>query len=353
MARILTMEGLREERAKRTITEQIPYTFDGETRYCEKKMVNGEMETFEFTRPAGELLTTPAALDSIVLRTIIDLEIGREAVPTMYEPIYRIMEDANFTMNVNIGGILSAARVVFLEHLELDEVKFGARVFGARDTVPIITYAAGFQWTEDMVLYDQTWEAAESARAMGEAYNSLMNHLHLSPIFSYTYPAANKTAAVTTESTRILNIRATLRQAMVNLNNNPIFDAIGNRIGVLQPSIMLVHPSNRWDIEEALQALVVSGTQYPALATGISTYIYYPGYSVQVGERTYTYPAVPTNKAYLIEPQRWCRSLVKHGLRVDADGADLKRLIENAIVGRCRLGVYAALAYMAHEVTLP
>jgi hypothetical protein len=351
--RVITPESLRAERAQGERREQIPYSFSGETRFVEKHVVNGEMDSFEFSRPVGELLTTPAGLDSIVMRTILDLEIGREAVPTMYEPIYRIIEDPNFTLNVNIGGILSAARVIFLEHLELEEVKFGARVFGARDSVPIITYAAGFQWTEDMVLYDQTWEAAESARSMGEAYNALMNHLHLSPIFNYTYPSTAVTSWQTaTGNTRVLNIRLTLRQAMVDINNNPIFDAIGNRIGVLQPRIMLSHPANRWDIEEALQALVVGGTQYPALQTGIDTFIYYPGYSVQVGERTYTYAGVPTNKIYLIEPARWCRSLVKHGLRVDADGSDLKRLIENAIVGRCRLGVYAALAYMVHEVDI-
>lgn len=358
MAQIISIETLRAARRSQTVETPVLYVgADGKLKTVTKRIVNGEMEVFELDRPTGEMLTTPAGLDALVQKTVIDLELGREAVPLLYGPIYRRMEDANFTEHVEVQGILASARVVFLEHLELEEVRFGARVLGTKQTVPIITYAAGFQWTEDMVLYDKTWEAAEASRAMGEAYNALLNHIHLAPIITYAYPAANRTAAQTEGdgNSRVLNIRKTIRQGLIDAANAKVRDAGTNDIvqNGRRPTILLAHPSNRFDIEEALQRHQVGGTIYPALNTSITTLIYYEGWEVTVGERTYTYPGCPTDKAYLIDPQRWFRELVKHDLRVDASGADLKRLIENAVVGRARRGIYAAPANAVQEITLP
>ena len=346
--KIISFETLKEERRKQSLEEQLPYLApNGEMRTVTKKIVNGEMEVFDFAQPLGEMITTPAGLENIIQKTVIDLELGREAVPLLYGPIYRRVEDPNFTEHVDIAPFTSA-QVVFLEHMELEEVKFGTRKVGPKDTVPIITYAAGLQWTEDMVLYDKTWEVSEASRAMGGAYNALLNHIHLSPIISYTYQAKNKTAAVTSEANRILNIRATIRKGLIDASQDKNTDTIAPR----RPTILLAHSANRWDIEEALQRLQVNGTIYPALGQ-IDTLIFYDGYSITVGEKTYTYGGCPTDKAYLIEPQKYYRELVKHDLRVDAAGADLKRLIENAVVGRARRGVVASPANSVQEITLP
>lgn len=346
--KIVSFETLKEERRKQSIEVQVPYIAPtGEMRTVTKRIVNGEMEVYDFAKPLGEMITTPAGLENIIQKTVIDLELGREAVPLLYGPIYRRIEDPNFTEYVDISPFTSA-QVVFLEHLELEEVKFGTRRIGPKDTVPIITYTAGIQWTEDMILYDKTWEVSEASRAMGEAYNALLNHIHLYPIISYAYPAKNKTAAVTTEANRILNIRATIRKGLIDASQDKNTDTGAPR----RPTILLAHSSNRWDIEEALQRLQVNGTIYPALGQ-IDTLIFYDGYSITVGEKTYAYPGVPTDKAYLIEPQKYYRELVKHDLRIDASGADLKRLVENAIVGRARRGVFASPVNSVQEITLP
>ena len=346
--KIVSFETLKEERRKQSLEVQVPYVAPtGEMRTVTKRIVNGEMEVFDFAQPLGEMITTPAGLDQIVQKTVIDLELGREAVPLLYGPIYRRVEDPNFTEHVDVAPFTSA-QVVFLEHMELEEVKFGTRKVGPKDTVPIITYAAGLQWTEDMILYDKTWEVSEASRAMGEAYNALLNHIHLYPIISYNYPAKNKTAAVTSEANRILNIRATIRQGLIDASQDKNTDTLASR----RPTILLAHSSNRWDIEEALQRLQVNGTIYPALGQ-IDTLIFYDGYSITVGEKTYTYAGVPTDKAYLIEPQKYYRELIKHDLRVDAAGADLKRLVENAVVGRVRRGVVASPVNSVQEITLP
>jgi hypothetical protein len=336
--KIISIETLKEERRKKTIEEKIPYVINGEMKIVTKKMVNGEMEVLEFSKPIGEMLTTPAGLDSIVQKTVIDLELGREAVPLLYGPIYRRIEDPNFTEYVDITPF-TYAQVVFLEHMELEEVKFGSRKVGPKDTVPIITYAAGLQWTEDMIEYDKTWQITEANRAMGEAYNALLNHIHLYPILSYNYPDKNKTAADTTGATLLERLRNTIKAGLIHGAPR-------------RPTVLLAHSSRRWDIEECLQRMQIGGTVYPAISQ-IDTLIFYDGWSTVVGEKTYEYPGVDPNKAYLIDPQKYFRELVKHDLRIDASGADLTRLIENAIVARARRGVVASPANAVEELTLP
>jgi len=346
--KIISIETLKEERRKQTIEQEIPYISPkGEMKTVKKRIVNGEMEVFELTKPLGEMITTPDGLNQIVQNTVINLELGREAVPLLYGPIYRRVEDANFTEYVDIWPFIGA-QVVFLQHMELEEVKFGTRKIGAKDTVPIITYAAGFEWTEDMVLYDKTWERAELDRALGEAYNALLNHLHLNPILSYTYAAKNKTAADTTGTTLLEKMRNTIKAGLVHAAQDKNTDTRAPR----RPNILLAHSSRRWDIEECLQRFQVGGTIYPAIGQ-IDTLIFYDGWTITVGEKTYEYAGCPTDKAYLIEGQKYYRELVKHDLRVDAAGADLTRLVEQQIVARARRGVVASPANSVEELTLP
>jgi len=347
MYKVYDIETLKTQRRSKTIETAVPYMFNGEMKTVQKKIVNGEMDAFRFSKPVGEMLTTPAGLESIIQKSVIDLELGKEAVPLLYGPIYRRIEDANFTQHVDVGAFVNA-QVVFLEHMELEEVKFGSRKIGAKDTVPIITYTAGLEWTEDMVLYDSTWQMAEGNRAMGEAYNALLNHIHLYPIINFNYQAKNKTAADATGATLLEKMRNTIKAALIHASQDKNTDTRSPR----RPNILLAHSSRRWDIEECLQRMQIGGTIYSAISQ-IDTIIYYDGWSTVVGEKTYSYAGVSENKAYLIEGQKYFRELVKHDLRIDATGGDLKKLIENAVVGRARRGVLASPANSVEEITLP
>ncbi|MDD3927135.1 MAG: hypothetical protein PHT33_10825, partial [bacterium] len=333
MARIISIDALREERRKQTIEEAIPYTLNGEMREVVKRIVNGEMEAFELEHPVGEMLTTPDGLNAVVQNTIINMELGREAVPLLYKAIYRTIEDANFTENVDIAPFIRA-QVVFLLHMELEEIKFGTRKIGPKDTVPINTYAAGFEWTEDMRLYDKTWERNELDRAMGEAYNALLNHMHLAPILEFSYAAKNKTGADATGATPLERMRNTVKAGLQHSALDKNTDTRKPR----NPSVLLAHSSRRMDIEECLQRMQISGTIYPAISQ-IGTIVLYDGWSDLVGEKEYSYAGCDTGKAYLIEPIRYFRELIKHDLRVDAQAGDLSRLVEQQIVGRARRGV--------------
>jgi len=347
MVKVYSVETLKAERRTRNIEVAVPYIINGETRTVTKKIVNGEMEVYDLDRPIGEMITTPTGLDNLVQKSVIDLELGREEVPILYTPVYRKVEDPNFSEHVDISPFTNA-QIVFLEHLELEGVKFGSRKVGSKDTVPIITYTAGLEWTEDMALYDKTWEMAEANRSMGEAYNALLNHIHLYPIISLNYAAKNKTAADATGNTLLEKMRNTLKAALIHASQDKNTDTKAPR----RPNILLAHSSRRWDVEECLQRMQIGGTVYPAISQ-IDTLIFYDGWSAAVGEKTYTYAGVDAGKAYLIEGQKYFRELVKHDLKVDATGGDLKRLVENAIVGRVRRGVVASPANAVEEITLP
>src|SRR5690606_29897794 len=346
--RVISLETLREARRQQTVEERVPYEIGGQLRYVTKRIVNGEMEVYDLERPVGEMIVTPEGLDRFVQKVVVDLELGREQVPLLYKPIYRTIENPNFTQHVEVQGFVSRAQVVFAEHLEGEEVRFGTRRLGEKETVPMVTWAAGFEWTEDVVEYDQTWQIAELSQGMGEAYNALLNHLHLFPILSFAYPARNRTPAQTGHGTLLENMRATLRQALIDAANDKDPETNRGRRG----SILLAHPSRRWDIEEALQRMQIAGTIYPALGQ-IDTIILYDGWSTVVGDRSYEFPGVDPEKAYLIEPRRYAVELIKHDLRVDATPGDKKRLIDGGMVGRARRGLYAAPAKFVQEVQLP
>jgi len=306
----------------------------------------------QWNEHAGELLTTPPNLASFVQKTVVDLELGREQVPLLYPPLFRTISDTNLTEDVDVGVVTSRASVVFVDFKETGEVKFGTRTITPGVTVKLGTYAAGFEYTEDMVEYDRTWQVSQLNDAFGRAYNALLNHIHLSPIIIYSYAAKNLTAASTVHGVgvdaRMLNIRETIKQGMIHAGQDKLTDTGIGR----SPTVLMAHSSRRWDLEEALQSRTINGTVYPALA-GVDTLLFYDGYSIKVGAKTYTYGGVGVNDAYLIDTSTYLIELVKHDLRVDAAPGDLSRLIQQQVVGRTRRGVFISPPNAVEKLTLP
>lgn len=346
--KVISLDTLREERRKQNVEERVPYIGpDGKEHFVTKRIVAGEMEVMDLIKPVGEMITTASGLASVVQKTVLDLELGREQVPLLYTAIYRRREDRNFTKHVEIAPFIGA-QVMFLEHMEGEEVRFGTMKVGQKSTVPIITYTAGFEWTEDVVEYGENWSMAELSRAMGEAYNALLNHIHLYPIISFAYPDKNKTAPSNEGSTYIEKLRNTIKQGLIDAAQDEHPETRARR----RPTVLLAHSSRQWDIEEALARQQINGTIYNAISQ-INTLVFYDGYRAVVGEKVYDYPGVDPNKAYLIDPSRFFVELVKHDLIVDASGADLKRLVAGSIVGRARRGVVCSPADAVQEITLP
>lgn len=348
-AKVVSLETARAAKRSGTYESKVYYRLNGKLYEVTKKVVNGEMQVFDLAKPIGEMLVTDATRKELLEKVVLDVELGREGVPVLYTPIYERRQDPNFP-EVFDAKWAQRGVVVFAEHIEGQEVRFGHLQAEQGPIARIVTYAAGIEYTEDMVEYNRTFDMEEINRAFGEAYNALLNHLHLGPIITYSYANANKTAPVlvdvegnpaTSGYHKLLSLRETLKQGLADARKE-------KRPG----TILLVAGERLEHVQEALGSFYVRGTDYPPLS-GIEQIVAYDGWEAEVGKKKVTYNGVANDKAYLIRPKRGFKELIKHDLRIDATMPDLSRLIEAQIVGRARRGVFAALPENVQEITLP
>lgn len=301
----------------------------------------------DLLKPVGEMITTSQGAMDLLEKVRIDTDVGLAEVPLLYTPLFERVNGPFPGGVVMVGSdITSDANVVFLEKMEAGEIVFGTITHaGAQTPVPIQTYAAGFEWTEDMIEYDRSYEVGMNARAFGRAYNYLLNHLHLSPIIAFSYAGANTTAADTTAGAsvqeRVLRTFQTAYRHAVQ--------ATPQRI----PSVILANEADRFLIEDALLTPVLDQFGNPLRRVPVDTIIYYNGATVQNGLKQFVYPGVTSATCYFIQPKLKLKELVHHDLRVDIGPEDISRLIEGQQVGRTRRGLYLDIANAVEKVTIP
>jgi len=304
-----------------------------------------EVEEAVLNMPIGEMLTTSDGLMNLVEKVRVDVAFGQAEVPLLYEPVYRRVNGPFPGRTVDIGENTIQANVVFFEKLEGGEVQFGTMAPGVPAQARLRTYAAGFEWTEDMEEWDSTWSFELVNQAFGRAYNYFLNHAHLSAITTYAYTAPNQTPADATAATTTAEKTLRTFQAAYKEGVN----ATPQRTW----SVILASESNRFQIEEALLQPIrdTQGNSLPRVP--VDTIIYYDGATVNMNTETFAYAGVTPGKAYCIFPKQKMLEFVHHDLRIDADRPDISRLIEAQVVGRTRRGVYAAIPESVEEVTLP
>lgn len=285
-----------------------------------------------------EMIGTGNGAQDFLEKTTYDAYQGREAVELLYKDIYSTREDATFpkVMTVKEYGPI---QVVFVEKLEGGEVKFGEMGPGTEKVVRFHTYAAGLEWSEDMVEYNEFWNLTDASISFGENYNKLLNHLHLSPIITASYTTtgggAEGQATAQKEGTAQLvawdtNVPTTLERAFTTLPKG---------------SILLHNSTDSIYLERQIATDILDdGTPGPMKRRfGALKLVAYDGEEVQVGDRTYTYGGVPAGFAFLIVPKKNFVEYIKHDLRIDSGNADISRLIVDQMVGRARRAVFAAV----------
>lgn len=311
-----------------------------------------------------EMITTADFAPEFLEKTTFEAALGREEVALVYPVIYSTRSNTGFPRQFTVKRP-GHTTVRFLEKLEGEEIKFGSIAPGEEVTVKIKTWAAGFQITEDMKVYNELFQIDDMARAMGEAYNKLLNHLHLSPIleFAYTNTGGNAGTAAVKKQAQIdgtpqlipfvTDLKTTLGKAL------QVWPG-GNDFKVL------VNPSDVVYLQETLESMVITPTGTPTLVKSKFTadrFVEYDGSEVietiPVGDgtvkaRTTTYAGVPEGYIYMVAPKRQFIEYVKHDLIFDADDADLSRLILEQQIARARRGVYCELGgrYGAMKVAI-
>jgi len=143
----------------------------------------------------SEMITTAQGSMDLLEKVRIDVAFGLAEIPLLYGPLFERINGPFPGGVFQIDENTLQADVIFVEKFEGGEVQFGTLRKGAPALGAIKTYAAGFEWTEDMIEFDQTYNIEMNNRAFGRAYNALLNHLHLSPIIGFSYTAPNQTPA--------------------------------------------------------------------------------------------------------------------------------------------------------------
>lgn len=298
----------------------------------------------------GEMITTAQGAMDLLEKVRLDIEFGLAEIPLLYGPIYERVNGPFPGGAVQIGPDMTLdASVMFLEHFEGEEIVFGTvQKAGAPVFAPITTYAAGFEWTEDVLEFDRTWEIGMNARAFGRAYNYLLNHIHLSPILSYAYGAAgsaNHTGADATggaslQARTLLTFQAAFRKAVMDVPQRT-------------PSVVLANEADRFQIEDALLTPVLDANGNPLRRVPVDTIIYYNGATATNGVKQTVLPGVTAGTCYFIFPKMRFKELVHHDLRIDIGPRDISRLIEGQQVARTRRGLYVDIDDSVEKITLP
>ena len=351
MAKIVTKETVKEDRRSKGVNQQIAFEVAGQVNHVEKIIANGEMSTIQLERPIGEMLTNEHTQKEFMAKVSLDVEMGRENEPTLYEAVYQNITDPTFPEVFEAPWAMHGV-VVFLEHMEGAEAKFGSLKAEEGPIARIKTYSAGFEYTEQLQEYNQQFNLETMNVAFGEAHNALLNHLHLGPIILHTYPSGNVTQPVymtvngdisgtSTGSHPVLSLRQTFKQALTD-----------TRTAGREGSVLLANLADKERIMDAMGAMDINATPYKALE-GISTVIFYNGWETRVGKKDYSYPGVTPGTAFLIRPKRGFKELVKKPLRIRANGGDLTRLVAAQVVADTWRGVFAAVEENVQRIVLP
>ncbi len=314
-------------------------------RRDDRQRTGQPLKRLRLVEPIKRLITTSEGAASIADKVELDVNEGREAVPTLYEALYRRLASDTLPRTIDLN-LIASAQAVFLERFEGGEVHFGHLAKGTPATVSIKNYSTGFEWTREQEMFDELWRIEEYNRSVGEAYNALLNHLHFGPLLAFTYTGANVTAADATAGASLLDrTRTTLVNALRTSTTQ-------KRPG----SVLVAASTDRFQIEDAIARRYDNvGNQLPELP--IDTVVYYDGWTVSVGPKTYTYGGVASKTAYLVQPERKLRELVRtengQDLIVERGDGDVSRRIVEQMAAHTYRTVYADVAGSTQQITLP
>jgi hypothetical protein len=281
-------------------------------------------------------------------RQRFEVNAGRDEEPILYTPLYDVVSDASLPKNVDVNT-MGPGGVVFEEVFEGGEVKFSS-ISSGEYTVPIRHWATGLEYSKDLVIYNSLWNVPIIERQMGVAHNALLNHLHISPILTYTYAAANQTAAVTSGATTTEDWLLTIEAGIAASKS----DTSNPRRG---PYILIIAGADEFMVERALQRVSQQGVSLQANSamSAIRSVIVYDGWSGTRGNKTVSYSGVTAGKGYLVSQQYRGQDYIsfeKQALQNGGMQEDISRFLTQS-VWDSYYGVYANPLRTVEEITFP
>lgn len=370
MARIITQDSLREQIQKAGKPLDVQYAIGEMVKTLSiPRDEGGKLRPLVMDRPVGEFLGSSAQMEELAEVYTVQIEGGREEHPVLYKPLFQTITNPNLPKIIS-SGFEMFADVVWLKHMEGQEVRFGTTRGEMGPTVPMVTYSAGFEWDEDIEEYNEGWRVELANTAMGNSYNALLNHIHLSPLiqFDYTTPGNLTTIQTSPSGERLENIRLTLREA---LRNAALKEDDQGRKSPIRPTTIICNLATAYDVNDALSLIgntsSVSNPGTNDLFLGprsdtagpnpsvnqLSTIIVYDGDHVQMGNLRWDYAGMADDELLLVQPRKNMIEYIKHDMRVTTERpSDLTRLVIETMVARTRRGMVAVPESAIWKVTL-
>lgn len=309
---------------------------------------NKHIRISDGVQAVAEFITADTFAAEFYERQQYEVDAGRDEEPVLYGPIYNEIRNSSLPRHVNIN-VLGPAGVVFDEIKEGGEVKF-ITVGESTKSVTLQHWGVGLEYTKDLFIFNEQWSLPLIERQVGIAHNALLNHIHLNPIISYGYGAANQTPANTDGASVEENYVLTLENAITAAKT----DTSNPRRG---PYVLLISSSNMFMWERAFKRRLQDGIDEKSSAQEmIRSVIAYDGWTGTRGHKSTTYSGVTANKAYLISLQYQgidFQSYVKQDLERQQGEADMSRFILGQDIWDTYRGVYANPLRSVEEITLP
>lgn len=336
MVKFITKELLAKQRPQATFKPGVDLSKEIKVRE------QGPLSVAEFVG-AGDFAS------AFYTRQQYEVDAGRDEEPILYNSIYNVITDPNLPETLNINT-LGPGGMVFEEIKEGGEVVFSTVGEGSK-SVTIKQYGLGLEYTKKLFMFNQTWALAPIERWVGTAFNALMNYLHFYPILSYSYGAANQTAA---HSSASLTLDELYLRTLEDAITNSVADTSNPRRG---PYDLLIATGNMFMVERALQRRIQDGIDVQSSAVNrIQNIIVYDGWTATRGKKTTTYSGVTSGKGYLISKQYAgvdFQSYVKQPLQSQRGDGDLSRFIVEQVVYDAWFGIYSNPVAAVEEITWP
>lgn len=303
---------------------------------------------YKGNNPQGEMMSLQD-VRAFIQNATVEVAKARTGNPTLYKNIYEEIVNSNFTETVNVKDLIGLQAVFGLVNAG-ESVPLASWKSGKLETVKMCDYACGYSVLDRWVRFNQSWNVDQANKALGIAYNAILDHIHLSPIITATYTGKAVTNMVTgtqyKDASPLEIIYHTLRKG--------VKDALArtdNRGFRLRPTIALCNSSTAMDVEAAIKGLMQKGTELGSLGQ-IQKVIAYDGWEGTIGNESLRFVAPADNEVYLIQPKDTFKALVKTELTQLTQRGDIMRLSNLEVAQFFCRGVVADVEGAVHKVTL-
>lgn len=292
-----------------------------------------------------------AQIKEMLKQVVLDISSEQAIKPPLYTEIYEEIKDKSFPASVEVKDVigLRAAFGIVGDGEAVPLADFKVKSMGSAH---FKTYATGYSVTEEWVEFNQFWKIEMANKALGEAHNAILDHIHLSPIFTAKLEKeaeTDKWVGKTEEEKKasaLTKIYNSLRQG--------IQEALKRRTErgyIFKPSVLICNSATSLDVMSAIKGETEKGKTFGSIGM-IDKIIIYDGWAGNVNGVKYDFAGPKNNEVYLVEPKRGFKALVKKDVtRIEQKG-NVLRLGNLDVAQYFMRAVVADIANGVHKITI-